>query len=232
MSATTISNNLKIQANVKYSGLSQLSSDNEHFLTTRMLEGWVVVVWIPKAPPGSDAPSDFTIFVLHKLMQMPRHVIKVTMTVKKLNGEAEFSKSWDEEAPKTYALKALMTDIGDGFDLIIRITTEPSTSVRPLIYNIPILRTISTLILRPDAAADTKFLLFSRRRRREHPHGAHDPLPVYANSAFLKSQCEYFKDSKSNLWAKCDLVRTVVYVTSVLRFVVFGIATIAIRHTT
>ena len=77
-------------------------------------------------------------------------VIKVTMIVKELNGGTEYSVSWEDEDKEVYALKVLMTDVGDGFDLIIRITTESSTSTRLYIYNPAMLRTISTLILRPD----------------------------------------------------------------------------------
>jgi hypothetical protein len=207
MSATTISDNLEIQAKVKFLGLSQLSGDNDHFLRTSILGDWTVVAWIPKAPPGLDAPSDLIVYVRRELKQMPWRVIKVTMIVK-LNGE-EYSISWEDEDKEIYAHKTLMPVVGDSFDLIIGITTRPSKYTRPYIRNPAILRTISTLILKPDEVADTKFLLFSRRRRHEHPHGAHDPLPVYANSAFLKSQCEYFNSSKSNLWGKSDLARTI-----------------------
>jgi hypothetical protein len=81
----------------------------------------------------------------------------------------------------------------DGFRMVVNITSVPPES-RPVIAAPLMLNNILQLIEGQDII-DTKFLLFSKRYEDDGKIGASHPLPVYANSTLLKSQCAHFEAS-------------------------------------
>jgi hypothetical protein len=95
-------------------------------------------------------------------------------------------------------LSALWTDNSDiqqddGFHITVTITSVPPPT-RPVIAAPLILNNMLQLIEGHDVI-DTKFMVFSKRRVADGSVGASDPLPVYANSHLVRSQCAHFDTS-------------------------------------
>jgi hypothetical protein len=198
-----------IQAKVTFSGLSNLSGDKEHLLAA--LPGdWEIVAQIPKAPLPSETtdselllcacpPSDLT---------RRRDDLKVILTMESMKGDMEASHTfswgligsaweiqacgmidWDQFWHKNAEHRS-----DDGFCVMVKILWESATRTRPLVKGRAILSTLSELSKGHDVL-DTQFLLFSQPRPHNDVYGAKSPLPVYASSAFLRSQSEYFDTS-------------------------------------
>jgi hypothetical protein len=212
MSATTRSENIifAILAKVTFSGLSNLPGDQIHRVAVSFHGPWRIEAHIPKAPL-TDEETGLGLFIYAPSGTAKQGIgtgdgIKVTLWVESLKGEEKTIRSFQWTGITSLKGMGYTRIIDwnkfwhknanhrreDGFCVTIHMTSV--TSIRPMVYEPNILRTISELTKGNNNVYDIQFLLFSQPR---HPHGAQDPLPVYASSAFLRNQCEYFNASKS-----------------------------------
>jgi len=212
MSATTRSENIgfAILAKVTFSGLSNLAGDQIHHVSASFHGPWRIQARIPKAPLN-DEETGLGLFIHASVGIKQQGIgigdgIKVTLWVESLKGEVQTTRSFQWTGITCLSTRGYTGIIDwnkfwhknadhrreDGFCVTVHITSV--TSTRPTVYEPSILRTISELTKGNNNVYDTQFLLFSQPR---HPHGAQDPLPVYASSAFLRNQCDYFNASKS-----------------------------------
>jgi len=210
MSATTSleSAHFAIQAKVKFSRLSQLSSDTTHTLNANFHEAWRVDAIVPKAPHTHEE-TGLGVFIYAPPKSVNATLgggngIEVVLSLATLKGEVQATNSFRWEGDDAGMGYASLVDWNkfwhknanhrddDGFYISIEIYSR--TYIRPVVYGPCMLKTILHLTQGEDLF-DTKFLLFSRPRGDGNVHGAQDPLPVFASSAFLQDQCDYFNTS-------------------------------------
>lgn len=232
------STHIAIQAKVKFAGISQLSTDSVHLLEAYVGGGWQLKMYIPKAVPD-DRKSSLVLFLNPILRSKIGAVdaIKISFSLESLRGEVHTTKTfkWELQGDKELAARNMVNwnkfwhenaahRVDDGFFVRVSIT---SVSSRPTAFDPSILNTISQLTQGKNVF-DTKFFSFSRPRYEYQ--GAQDPLPVYANSTFLRSQSDYFQTSMSSplLTSQCCSLCT----CSVLWRELYGIETRASWYTT
>jgi hypothetical protein len=93
----------------------------------------------------------------------------------------------------------------DGFRLLINIKSNPPPAQPGLTP--PVIHSDILQLIDGHDVIDTKFLVFSRRRKTGDRVGATDPLPVYANSSLIRSQCPYFDDGRCSSNQRSEKLR-------------------------
>jgi hypothetical protein len=189
-----------IQSKVTFSGLSYLSGDKEHTVRATFHGNWKIRARIPKAPLADEMTGlALSIFPPEQWI-IKGGALETTLSIESMKGEKQASITfvWDVKNGRTcpnfmdwneFWHKNAEHRRDDGFCVIIDLVSQP-----PVVHKPNVLLTVSELT-KGNNIFDTQFFLFSKPRRYNGVHGAKNPLPVYANSAFLRSQCEYFDTS-------------------------------------
>jgi hypothetical protein len=201
---------LAIRTKVKLSGISHQSDEEAHSVTVDIHGGWQLEACLPKAPVDDEA-TPLGLFVYAPPNSVEQRIgdsVEVTLSVQSLKGGMHASETFQWAVPADSAGRGFPNILDwnyfwhknaehradDGFYVLINITSIPISS-RPTVFEPTMLQTISQLMQGQVLFSDTKFFVFSQPRFADQGRGAQDPLPVYANAAFLREQCEYFSTS-------------------------------------
>jgi len=201
---------LAIRTKVKLTGISNQSDEEAHSVTVDIHAGWQLEACLPKAPIDDEA-TPLGLFVYAPPNSVEQRIgdsVEVTLSVQSLKGGMYASETFQWAVPADSAGRGFPNILDwnhywhkspehradDGFYVLISITSIPISS-RPTVFEPTMLQTISQLMQGQVLFSDTKFFVFSQPRFADQGRGAQDPLPVYANSAFLRGQCEYFNTS-------------------------------------